>query len=708
MPFVNPTSAQFFAPGAPGADAYQIWLGEGNTGSRADFLASQKGPKGDPSTQPGPKGDPGQPGVGTVISRSALSAIPSNTNVVDAGNNNCVPADTTNPAHRGKVLGFVAQGVSVGVVASIQTIGPISGVSGSWSDTNTLYVGPNGSLVTRANLPANAAWQQAVATATANGINYLRGPAGLLPAIGTAVDSTARLQAETPSGMSYVDIPSALVAGIPKTPVNDLALPGLPAPYLGKIVAGQIPVLDMFSPYRNGVNGDEPLINAILNGHNACRAQPVGNGIGPILAKDSPIIVPQNGKFGGVAGRQRTEVTRLNGYTGDTLQMGSPTVGMGSAEIEGLWFTAPGRFIGAVTAGTTLGTRLTAGQAHIRAYGSQSGIIRNCGGFPIPYFIAQQGGYDLTIEHPFTIGGIWDRTNTALQEAIAVLVTNYDPIHGHPACTTVVNPNWVGGNISAETRSIPLYTKSYACQERIGPKYGWLHAAGEDCQMLGGFVGGFNRSPVAILPGGPAIINNAPAWVQIKLSLLGVRIDESMWAGIEALRTNASQAILTGLKLHGCEFNGQLIGAHGLDFSPSSLISVAQLDLLGNDFNAYQGAGARFYSVSDGTIANTRIRGYNNAGFDTTKGDPIDYGVGMIVGGLSNYLAVSGLRSGGGANAVTDPNNCQWGFVDTTPTTTTGGTTTSNQNNSYRYVRAVNLGLTGGAAVSTGVNDTGP
>jgi hypothetical protein len=42
-------------PGCRGASAYEIWLECGNTGSKADFIASLKGEKGDQGAQ-GPQG----------------------------------------------------------------------------------------------------------------------------------------------------------------------------------------------------------------------------------------------------------------------------------------------------------------------------------------------------------------------------------------------------------------------------------------------------------------------------------------------------------------------------------------------------------------------------------------------------------------------------------------------------------------------------
>lgn len=42
--------------GPAGDSAYEVWLGEGNVGTEADFLLDITGP-------PGPQGDPGTPGV---------------------------------------------------------------------------------------------------------------------------------------------------------------------------------------------------------------------------------------------------------------------------------------------------------------------------------------------------------------------------------------------------------------------------------------------------------------------------------------------------------------------------------------------------------------------------------------------------------------------------------------------------------------------
>lgn len=64
----NPIPGKDGKDGKDGKSAYEIWLSLGNEGSETDFIASLKGPKGDPGEQgpvgpQGPKGEPGPQGL---------------------------------------------------------------------------------------------------------------------------------------------------------------------------------------------------------------------------------------------------------------------------------------------------------------------------------------------------------------------------------------------------------------------------------------------------------------------------------------------------------------------------------------------------------------------------------------------------------------------------------------------------------------------
>ncbi|KAA0117895.1 hypothetical protein CIW48_27225 [Methylobacterium sp. P1-11] len=516
------------------------------------------------------------------------------------------------------------------------------------------------------------------------------------------------------------DLPAAVAAQAPNVSLPIGIGSSLPSPSLAKIARGQVPIFDMFDgAVRDGSTANEPLLNQMLSDFNGAEVLPSGQGRGPILAKNSPIIVPPNAKLRSVGGVQKAVITRLHGYTGDTMQMGSPTAGAGTAEVDGFWLLQPDRLLGAIpTSTTSLPGRITTAMTpvstivvptsaaslatHLRVYGSQGGGFRGWA-TGMPSAVVQHGGDGFMLDLEY-FGGVWDRLRPALQESFAVLTTIWDPVHGYPTKTRVVRPNWIGGNVSAELRAVPINNKTYSANERLGPYCGWWHAAGECCGVEAGFTGGFNHSNFLFYPGGPELVNGSPAWVQIRPKIHLSDIDESMEFGIRVHRSDTSQAVVNRPSFFGNDLHGQTIGQGGIEITAADgLYSVSRLKMVANRLCGYQGAGMRLLAVDGGEVISTDINGYNIAAFDTTQGDPIDYGVGALLGGTTRNVSVHGIRGGGGVNNDTDVNNCQWVFVDTT----SGSTTPPNQGNTYRYVRPINLGLAPGVAVAAGTNDTG-
>ncbi|PPF38328.1 hypothetical protein [Pseudoclavibacter sp. AY1H1] len=64
--------------GDRGLSAYEVWLGAGNTGTVAGFLASLRGMPGAASTVPGPPGDPGPQGAGGTPNVDLVGTVPPN------------------------------------------------------------------------------------------------------------------------------------------------------------------------------------------------------------------------------------------------------------------------------------------------------------------------------------------------------------------------------------------------------------------------------------------------------------------------------------------------------------------------------------------------------------------------------------------------------------------------------------------------------
>lgn len=140
-----------------------------------------RGPEGAASTVPGPAGGPGpqgRDGAGAIVSRIAAVAIPPWTAVVSSGSDRVIPADPTNPAHRGQVIGVTAYGALQGAAVSIQNTGDLFGLVGPFSAGDALFVGAGGAVV---SIPPTSGWRQIVAGGAAtNHIVVTLGEASLI------------------------------------------------------------------------------------------------------------------------------------------------------------------------------------------------------------------------------------------------------------------------------------------------------------------------------------------------------------------------------------------------------------------------------------------------------------------------------------------------------------------------------------------------
>ena len=111
----------------------------------------------------GVDGRDGTPGAGAVASRAATTTIPAWCAVIEDGAG-CRPADPTDPAHYGRVLGVTAAGGASGTVVSITKIGDLVGNAGPFAASKPLWIGAGGIL---AESPAAGDWRQSVGTSTA-------------------------------------------------------------------------------------------------------------------------------------------------------------------------------------------------------------------------------------------------------------------------------------------------------------------------------------------------------------------------------------------------------------------------------------------------------------------------------------------------------------------------------------------------------------
>ena len=145
-PLVVPTGGPPGLRGEPGADS------------------TVPGPEG-PQGRSGRDGAQGPAGAGAVTSREASANVPLWSAVVVSDANRCIPADPSNPAHRGQVIGVTAYGGMTGAQVEIQSVGDLLGPVADFAEGTPLFVGAGGALTPT---PPASGWRQIVATAVSS------------------------------------------------------------------------------------------------------------------------------------------------------------------------------------------------------------------------------------------------------------------------------------------------------------------------------------------------------------------------------------------------------------------------------------------------------------------------------------------------------------------------------------------------------------
>lgn len=112
---------------------------------------------------PGPRGLPGPTGGAATVTVGAAPLSGHSAVAVDAAGL-LIKADCTNPAHRGAVLGLLADAYSPGEAAVVQTAFTLEHAGWSWAP-GPVFVGIAGQLTQ--SLPGGAVFSQVVAHALA-------------------------------------------------------------------------------------------------------------------------------------------------------------------------------------------------------------------------------------------------------------------------------------------------------------------------------------------------------------------------------------------------------------------------------------------------------------------------------------------------------------------------------------------------------------
>lgn len=534
---------------------------------------------------------------------------------------------------------------------------PITLGTGSAGDATSLGVTSNGSTRT---LGAMLGAVQGNATAIASEATRAAAAEGLLAPLANPTFSgvvTAPRWALTGSGSTG---DATLLSTIPTGATEARSLADLTASGMYDATADILKA--RLAP---GFNGDDaPALNNVLLRERAVALHPVQPSSTLILNLKTTVKMPMSGqRLTAFGGAQAVQFNHDLSNAGDTVQMGDPndaTKGAGSARIEGIWFTHPGRL--GYTSGP-LQNMLTGGQSHLSVYGGQHVYIR-IGGYGMPYLVSIYGGASTDIDGLFSYGGVWNPNDATAQESIAQVRFASSPVHGHGTSGYVHNFTMYGGNITA-SQTYTVGTKQYTSRRRVGPKYGILVESLEDGFIETGILAGFADSAIAIISNKAA---NGMNYIT-NIGITKVNIDESNENGIYMARSTSDAPIITAVNVHDNTFNGQAIGKFGLNVDGSSgQFAVTKLTEHHNVYRSFLGTPVKLTGVDGGQSDHNRIAGYNLAGNDTSAGGSLDFTTGRFVGGLSRNVQTSDEVYGGGQNNDVEPNNCQWGYTDATAT----------------------------------------
>lgn len=371
-------------------------------------------------------------------------------------------------------------------------------------------------------------------------------------------------------------------------------------------------------------------------------------------------------------------IVRTDAYS-HTITLGTPSVAGQAARVENLYLMEAQYWTDGVT--TKLPFAASAGAAHIAAYGAQLGAVKNCMLSYMPYGIRLFGTTLFEISGN-QIFGVWDRTNTDLQEQLAGIRTEYSATFGSCKDVNIIdNPNLGGKKTSSSfTYTSTCGSSAQTIVRPIGGQHGiWLLDA-ENFNISGNYFGAHSFESL--------LVENTNVAASIRVSNNFFDDPCPNRYSIKITSDNSSRYVLN-TAIVGNNFNGQLSGYGAITIDYPTWMTAYNVTIAGNTFNAHVGTpiniqGARGVSISGNTISN-----YNC--LNLCAADPA-YAAGIFLGSPTSGVTLSGNTWGGGGN-TNDPvtaNYCSWAIYSDTASFTYSG----EQN------LGVNTAFTGGTAAT--------
>lgn len=302
---------------------------------------------------------------------------------------------------------------------------------------------------------------------------------------------------------------------------------------------------------------------------------------------------------------------------------------------------------------STINFKATKG-AHIRMRGAQEAMIQDCWFHRLPYQVYSEGGSWVKVINCQFLG-VYDPSNTALQEGRAQLVAAYSAVHGNPTTWIVKGNNFLGATFERVVTYPTINgAKNVNRVATIGSQFGFLIDGLEDLDVSGNYFGGQSVAELAFIPSANA-------------GIIDIRIAKNFFDGIAEgsgilFAPNVANKIALAVSIDSNVFTDNLHGIFINQNSADGMPSVYNATLRGNTFLSGIGSQMLLNGLKGFVVSGNTVADWNKYAFTATDAA---YTTGINVYGASSQGQVTGNTIGAGSNLLNnsvDVNQCYVGI----------------------------------------------
>lgn len=363
------------------------------------------------------------------------------------------------------------------------------------------------------------------------------------------------------------------------------------------------------------------------------------------------ITFPQGTSVIGV-GRESTSI-KIASDMGDVFVFGSSSdannYALGS-EVAGIFFYVDRPMVTGAT--TNLQYKDTHNGSFIRMYGARRCSVHDCQFWWKAHHVVFHGGSLNYIYDNDTLG-VWDTTNSNLQECEYSVGVVYSATHGLSKDYYITGNSLYG--LQSAARSVTYGTYGSVTQtQSIGPKYNVYSDGLETLTFTGNYVGQAGDTGIGI--------NATQLTANWRIS--ENFFDQNNFYEIFFNKSGSNYSL--NMTISNNTFNGQQKAFHGIGVTNpgDGTVVVSSLNISDNVFGGYGKAPMELGGAWGALITGNVVRDYNCQYATLSSGADTDgsYASAVYLYGANKYTQVTGNLFGGGGNNYNQvANGCSYG-----------------------------------------------